>query len=70
MYELKLSFPQTLEEFREAALRFASISQGDAIINCIGAIDGYLLHTEAPPKSVIGQVRAYFSGHAISDIMV
>jgi hypothetical protein len=42
---------------------FTSISHGEAIVNCVGAIYGYLLHTEAPPKSVIGNVRSYFSGH-------
>jgi hypothetical protein len=61
--QLKISFPQTNEECREVASAFASISRGEAIVNCVGAIDGYLLHTAAPPKSVIGNVRSYFSGH-------
>jgi hypothetical protein len=52
-YDCKLTFPQTCEECWEAASGFTSISPGEAIVNCVGAIDGYILHTEAP----------YFSGH-------
>jgi DDE superfamily endonuclease len=52
-----------MDECQEAACRFASISQGKVIVNCVSAIDGYLLHTEAPPKSVVGNVKSYFSGH-------
>jgi DDE superfamily endonuclease len=61
--ELKLTFPQTREECWEAASGFTSISRSKAIVNCVGAINGYLLHTEAPPKAVVGNVRSYFSGH-------
>jgi DDE superfamily endonuclease len=61
--ELKLSLTQTVEECRQAAQDFASISHGEAIVNCIDAIHGYLLHIEAPPKAVVGNVRAYFYGH-------
>jgi DDE superfamily endonuclease len=53
---------KTNEECIEAMSAFASISHGEASVNCAGAIDGYLLHTEAPPKSVIGN-GSYFSGH-------
>jgi hypothetical protein len=60
---LQITFPQLLDKCQEAAHRLASISQGEAMVNCVGAIDGYLLHTEAPPKSVIGNVKSYFSGH-------
>jgi DDE superfamily endonuclease len=61
--ELQLHFPQTPEECRDAASGFTSISQGEAIVNCVRAIDGYLLHIEAPPKSMVGNVHSYFSGH-------
>jgi hypothetical protein len=61
--ELQLHFPQTLEECRDAASGFTSISRDEAIVNCVRAIDGYLLHIEAPPKSVVGNMQSYFSGH-------
>jgi hypothetical protein len=57
--QLKILFPQTNEECREAASAFASISRGEAIVHYVGAIDGYLLHTEAPPKSVFGNVPIF-----------
>jgi DDE superfamily endonuclease len=61
---LQITFAQSMDECQEAAARgFASISQGEAIVNCVGAIDGYLLHTEAPPKSLVENMKSYFSGH-------
>jgi DDE superfamily endonuclease len=61
--ELQLHFPTTLEECQEAAAGFRSISRGEAIVTCVGAIDGYLLSIEAPPKDLVNNVRSYFSGH-------
>jgi DDE superfamily endonuclease len=46
-----------------AAANFASISRGQAIVNCVGAIDGFLLEIMAPPADVVGNVRMYYSGH-------
>ena len=61
--ELRLRFPQTLEECAVAAENFATISRGRAITNCVGAIDGFLLEIIAPPRHIVGNVRSYFSGH-------
>jgi hypothetical protein len=61
--ELRLRFPQTLEECAVAAQNFATISRGRAITNCVGAVDGFLLEIAAPPRHIVGNVRSYFSGH-------
>ena len=61
--ELQMKFPQTREECQAAANGFRSRSRGDAITNCVGVIDGFLVKIDTPPKSVVGNVRSYFSGH-------
>ena len=61
--ELRMHFPQTVEECARAAENFANISHGRAITNCVGACDGYLLGIEAPRRNIVGNVRSYFSGH-------
>lgn len=60
---LKIKFPTTEAECREAALGFQSISCRGVIANCIGALDGYLLRIRTPTKKDAPNVRAYFSGH-------
>jgi hypothetical protein len=61
--ELQIIFPTTLAECRLAASGFRDISTMDAIVNCIGVIDGYLLRIYTPPKAIAGNVRSFFSGH-------
>ena len=60
---LRIRFPQKSFEFNQAISDFASISQGKAIINCVGVIDGYLCRIKVPTKKEAGNVRSYFSGH-------
>lgn len=61
--ELSYGLPKTLAECESVADGFRSISQGDAIPNCIGAVDGYLLRIYTPPKECAGNVRSFYSGH-------
>jgi DDE superfamily endonuclease len=61
--QLDIVFPQTASECERAASGFRSISFGDAIWNCVGAIDGYLLKIYTPHKKEVGNVRKFFSGH-------
>jgi DDE superfamily endonuclease len=61
--ELQLHFPQTRDECVVVASNFASISRGQAIVNCVGAIDGFLLEIAAPPQELVGNLRSYYSGH-------
>ena len=34
-----------------------------SIVNCVGAVDGYLMAINVPSRSEVGNVRSYFSGH-------
>jgi DDE superfamily endonuclease len=61
--ELEIKFPITVKECEEAAEGFRSISHKEAITNCIGVGDGYLLRIYTPPRNLAGNVRSYFSGH-------
>jgi DDE superfamily endonuclease len=61
--ELDLKLPRTEEECVEVANGFRSISFNEAIMNCIGAIDGYLLRINTPSKKEAGNVKSYYSGH-------
>jgi hypothetical protein len=60
---LKISFPKTNEEVAAAATGFASVSTEQAITNCVGVVDGYLLRIKVPAKKEAKNVRAFFSGH-------
>lgn len=61
--ELAFAFPSTEEECANAALGFERISFEEAITNCVGAIDGYLMPIRTPSKQEVGNVHQYFSGH-------
>lgn len=61
--ELDIRLPTTGEECAQVASGFRNISYGEAITNCIGCVDGYLLKTYTPKKKDAGNVRSYFSGH-------
>ena len=60
---LRMQFPSSEYECREAARHFDEMSFGKAIGNCICVFDGYLLHTEQPRKKMVGNQRQYYSGH-------
>jgi hypothetical protein len=61
-HQMEIIFPQTRLECQSLAAGFEIISYNAAIINCVGYIDGYLLHTPTPPKN--GQeMLVVFSGH-------
>lgn len=61
--QLELKFPSTRNEYKAAAVGFRSISEKNAIVNCVGVVDGYLLRIRVPAKSVVGNQQCYFSGH-------
>jgi hypothetical protein len=62
--ELDLQLPCTAEECLVIADGFKSKSYKEAITNCIGAIDRYLLRIIIPaPKEQAGNVRSFFPGH-------
>ena len=58
-----IHFPETEEQCQKLAHDFTNISYNQAICNCVGAIDGWLLTIPTPPKKDVGSVRSYFSGH-------
>lgn len=60
---LAIRFPTTPEEIQAAIVGFASISTEQAIINCVGVVDGYLLRIRVPAKKETPNVRSFFSGH-------
>jgi hypothetical protein len=61
--ELGFSLPTTTAELEEASAGFESVSCQRVMRGCIGAIDGWLCPIQAPPSSVVGNVKSYFSGH-------
>jgi hypothetical protein len=60
---LRISFPKSDEEVKEAISGFASISTEGAIANCAGVVDGYLMRCRVPAKQEVKNVRSFFSGH-------
>ena len=61
--ELALHFPTTTRELEYASSGFESIVSNGSIVNCVGAVDGYLLSINTPSRAEVGNVRSYFSGH-------
>ena len=51
------------EECQENANGFRSISVGDAIINCMLVVDGFVLKTITPSAKEVDNQKAYFSEH-------
>jgi hypothetical protein len=47
---LRIRFPQTPEEATTAIVGFSSISTDNAIHNCAGVVDGYLMRCRVPTK--------------------
>ena len=60
---IKIAFPKSAEECALAAAGFEKVSYNGVIKNCVGAVDGYLLAIQTPPKTVAKNVRSFFSGH-------
>ena len=60
---LRMQFPSSEDECREAARGFEEISFGGAIGNCICVFNGYLLHMEQSRKKMVDNQRQYYSGH-------
>jgi DDE superfamily endonuclease len=61
--ELAIKFPTTMDEVKEAARGFETISTQGCIWNCVSVIDGYLLRIQTPSKSEVRNVRSFSSGH-------
>jgi hypothetical protein len=60
---LRLNFPKTKEEVAAAIAGFASVSTDQAVYNCVGVVDGYLMRIKVPSKKEVKNVRFFFSGH-------
>jgi hypothetical protein len=60
---LSISFPQSVEEVKEAAAGFSSISKEGCIWNCVAVVDGYHLQTITPAITEVRNVRSFYSGH-------
>jgi hypothetical protein len=58
--QLEIIFPTTKLECAKVALGFQEISYQEAVINCVGCIDGYLLRIPTPSKKWAGNVRSFF----------
>ena len=61
--ELAIKWPTTEEEIQQAIRGFASISTEEAICNCVGVMDGFLVRIKVPSRKEAGNVRVFFSGH-------
>ena len=61
--DLALRFPTTIRELEFASSGFESLVSNGSIVNCVGAVDGYLLSINTPSRAEVGNVRTYFSGH-------
>jgi hypothetical protein len=61
--ELSIDFPTTEEDCTIAAEGFRSVSSGDAIVNCVSVVDGFLVRIVTPSKEEAKNVRSFFSGH-------
>ena len=58
-----IRFPLTEEECKRHAKAFQHISVGDAIVNCVSVLDGFLMKITTPSKKQVGNQKSYFSGH-------
>ena len=61
--ELKIKFPQTLQECEATAQAFKGKSSRGVIKKCVGAVDGWLCRIRCPRVTETADVMAYFSGH-------
>ena len=58
-----IHFPRSREDCKKIAKEFEDRSFGQAVVNCVSVVDGYLLKIIAPGSNVVGNQRSYFSGH-------
>lgn len=61
--DLAIVWPKTVADCELAAAHFKSISYNEAIVNCVGVVDGYLFRIKTPSRVHVGNVKSYFSGH-------
>jgi hypothetical protein len=61
--QLKIKFPTTEKELKDAAFGFESVSTGACITNCVSVVDGYHLAIQTPNKGEAKNVQSFFSGH-------
>jgi DDE superfamily endonuclease len=60
---LDILFPKSLEDCNKLAAGFLSCTSKGSIINCVGALDGFLLCIDTPSESEAKNQRSFFSGH-------
>ncbi len=56
-------FPKTSKEWVKVNTGFTTKSSEGIMTGCIGAVDGYLQHTQTPGNDEVGNVTAYYLGH-------
>jgi DDE superfamily endonuclease len=61
--EMQIKWPSTAEEIQKGIAGFSSISYEQAICNCVGVLDGFLVRIKVPTKKEAANVRVFFSGH-------
>jgi hypothetical protein len=54
--QLKLKFPSSIEEMRNASKGFMQASTDSVMKGCVGALDGYLLLIQAPSQKEVPNV--------------
>jgi DDE superfamily endonuclease len=62
-YFIKRFRTESLDEVRETAIGFQTISLQGCIWNCVSVIDGYHLPIQTPSKKEAMNVKSFFSGH-------
>ena len=60
---LRVKFPQTQQELKEAALGFRCRSSQDVIRNCVSAGDGLFVRRRKPTKGEHAAPERFYSGH-------
>jgi hypothetical protein len=60
---LQIVFPTSEDHCQLLARDYKKISYKEAIVNCVGCVDGYLLGINVPSRQQAGNVRTYFNGH-------
>jgi DDE superfamily endonuclease len=62
--EMQIKWPSTAEEITKGIAGFSSISFEQAICNCVGVLDGFLVRIKkVPAKKEAANDRVFFSGH-------
>jgi hypothetical protein len=58
-----LQLPRSLEQLRNSASEFASLSLDLVLNGCVMALDGWLYQIKVPGANEAPNVSSYFSGH-------